>query len=318
MVFLLCIVYSLTKLSVVNSTYPSQLQLPSSPWYYCACMVKLSLDHVRRGPAMRVDRSLIRTQRRWEPYSYVGTVRRKGEGEDVSYRPAKGNGRQVNWEGHVSPDQLPSISALHPTHRQVLEVLMHRAFAQGMTDIKVTNHDIGSIVNRSVAQVERVIKDLINMGFIGSCIVRFSSGERGKAMRYATWRMIRVHYVGFMLRWQTHESATWFRTDFRPDTQRAKHETRSYNMRVGMSNRVKFSWLLKNPSKNRDGSTVAPTIDPMFGPQYTGMKMGYLRPDWCRDHDLIVGDQKDGVAYAVQVVGTRLMNKDLNDRQLVL
>lgn len=280
-------------------------------------MKSFSLPRVRSGQSYRVDRSHAAVDVGWVQYECRGTVKRKPAEDDpqVDYKTFDVRGEKINWEGHTSPDKLPKLAALHPTHRRVLEVLMHRAFSQKMVDVKITNQDIATIVGRSPRMVAYVLKDLTAWGFIGICHVRTS--------KTSTWRMIRVHNVGHLLRWVVFESPTWFKTDMRPDSQRVPGKQRqAYPIRVAVSGRVHPSWIIKKKTQAFDpligrSREIEPAMHPMFGPLWTAVREGYVSPGWYDEHEALLRDHSEGLQYAVQVVGRKRMQVDLNDPQLI-
>lgn len=278
------------------------------------------LPRTRKGAAYRVDRTLPEIAATWQRYDCRATVRQKKvpDEESVRYKTYSANGEQINWDGHASPDTLPPIRALHPTEAQVLAVLWHRVYANGMVDTKLTNEELASAIGRSKRTVARALKRLTQLGFIGICHVKFG---RGKAT--ATWRMIRVHAAGFLVRWETWESPTWFLTDLRPDSQRGPVKERmSYNLRVGYSGRLPRGWGIKERGMAYDRATnemvmTDPKIDPNLGPLFTALRRGWIPEQWYDDHQRLLDDHDYGEPYAVQVLGKRKMQKDLNDPQLV-
>lgn len=285
-------------------------------------MKSFVLPHTRAGKAFRVDRSLPANDASWKKYSVRATARKaKRELDDdwVEYKVFDCDGEQINWEGHASPDMLPLVDQLHPTEAQVLAFLWHRVYANQMTDTKVSNEEIGAAIGRHPRTVARCMARLTKLGFIGVCHTVFGSGKEAK-----TLRMIRVHAAGFLMRWDTWESPTWFRTDIRPDVDRYKPsgERYTYNARVGLSGRLPSGWALRQAGMIHDRATggqiwCEPKIDPFQGALFTGLKLGWIPNQWYNDHQAILDDHEYGEPYAIQVLGRRKMKKDLNDPQLV-
>ena len=268
-----------------------------------------------------MNRELPSGDARWQPYHFRGTVRckKREEGERVQYKTFEGDGSQINWEGHASPDMLPTPDKLHPTMRRIYEVMLHRAYANMMVDIKISNEELVRIVGRSPRMVAYHLAELTRLGFIGICHVTFGVGKQRK-----TWRMIRMHAAGFLMQWETWESPTWFITDYRPDSQRAPGKPRdSYNARVALSGRLPPGWGLRSPEgrvydrAKKEFVVVKAKIDVEFGPIFTGLRQGYITSEWYGDHQTLLDEHDYDDPVAKAILGRSLMSKDLNDPQLI-
>lgn len=235
-----------------------------------------------------------------KPYIAKGSLYLKKSKKFVEL-PEK-TGKEQNWNNHTSPDKLPKFHSLHKSHKALLKYLVHRAKSQTHLDFKVSDAKIAEALGVSDRYVRKMIKELADMGFIGRCWVR--GKHKGK---FYTWRMIRLHWIAWMSRWEFGENANRFRYDYRPDSVRMQavygEYVHPFSARVYLSNKVDPKWLLPNPFEqngqmcNPAWETDADLLNLIASGAYD-MKID--------DEFLIMGEAYEyGQEWAVRVMGVR-------------